>query len=103
MAGGVAPDGWTRRADRRYDRKRKGLAQLYVLIIKEKSDSWAGRSPFGTEHATRQAAEAELLDYVRRNWDAEMGTDPPEDPEEMIQEYFSEVLEAYEIREVRTA
>jgi len=28
-----------------------------------------------------------------------MGTEPPEDPGEMVAEYFSEVLEAYEIRE----
>jgi hypothetical protein len=52
-----------------------------------------------TEHATQIAAEAELLDYVRRNWDAEVGTEPPNDSAEMIQEYFSDVLESYEIAE----
>jgi hypothetical protein len=38
-----------------------------------------------------------LRDYVQRNWDAEVGTEPPDDPDEMVQEYFAEALEAYEI------
>ena len=71
----------------------------YILTIRERNDSWAGRSPTSSEHATRGDAEAALCEYVRRNWDAEMGTEPPEDPGEMVAEYFSEVLEAYEIRE----
>jgi len=41
-----------------------------------------------------------LLDYVKRNWEAEMGTDPPDDPEQMVVEYFDEALEAYDIQEV---
>ena len=71
----------------------------YILTIKERNDSWAGRSPIVSEFATRVAAEAELRDYVEHNWDAEMDTDRPADPDEMIEEYFESVLEAYEILE----
>ena len=71
----------------------------FTLIIKERGGSWAGRSPVTSVHPARAEAEAALLDYVRRNWDAEIGTDSPEDPAEMIAEYFDEVLEDYEIVE----
>ena len=37
--------------------------------------------------------------YVRRNWEAEIGTEQPEDPAQMVQAYFAEALEAYEIVE----
>src|ERR1039458_4219483 len=40
-----------------------------------------------------------LHEYVRRNWAAEVGTEPPDDPGEMIEEYFEEVLESYDIIE----
>jgi hypothetical protein len=53
---------------------------------------------------TRAEAEAELRDYVQRNWDAEIGTERPTAPEEAVAEYFSEVLEKYDIAEaVRAA
>ena len=71
----------------------------FILTIRERSHSWAGRPPAQSEHATRVDAEAELLQYVRRNWDAEVCTEPPDDPGEMIQEYFAEVLESYDIIE----
>lgn len=71
----------------------------YILTIRERNSSWAGRSPVVSEHASRGEAEAELRDYVQRNWDTEMDTNPPDDPDEMIQEYFETVLEAYEILE----
>jgi hypothetical protein len=71
----------------------------FLLTIRERNHSWAGRSPITTAHDNRADAEPALLDYVRRNWDADMGTDPPEDPKELIQEYFSDVLEVYEIME----
>ena len=71
----------------------------YVLTIRERNDSWAGRSPAISERATRGEAEAALRDYVQRNWNADMGTEPPDDPGEMGAEYFSEVLEAHEILE----
>ena len=71
----------------------------FTLTIKERGHSWAGRPPLTTVHATRAEAEAELLKYVQLNWESEMGTDPPNEPTEMIAEYFSEVLEAYEVRE----
>jgi hypothetical protein len=71
----------------------------YILTIRERNDSWAGRSPVVSEHATRGEAEAALREYVERNWDAEVGTEPPDDPDAIVQEYFAEVLEAYEILE----
>ena len=39
------------------------------------------------------------MEYVHRNWGAEMGTEAPADSGEMVEEYFSEVLEAYDIVE----
>jgi hypothetical protein len=71
----------------------------YILTIRERNHSWAGRSPAASEHASREDAEAALRDYVRRNWDAEMGTERPSDSGKMVEEYFGEVLEAYEILE----
>jgi hypothetical protein len=71
----------------------------FILTIRERSHSWAGRPPARSEHASRVDAEAELLQYVRRNWAAEVGTEPPDDPGEMIEEYFEEVLESYDIIE----
>ena len=72
----------------------------YVLKIRELGHSWAGRPPVRSSHASRAEAEAELADYVRQNWAAEMDGDPvPEDPAQMIDEYFASVLEAYEISE----
>jgi hypothetical protein len=71
----------------------------FVLTIRERNDSWAGRPPIVSTYATRAEAEAELRDYVGHNWDAEMDTDRPDDPDEMIEEYFEYVLEAYEIVE----
>jgi hypothetical protein len=47
----------------------------------------------------RADADTALLDYVRRNWDAEVGTEQPDDHDTMIREYFDEVLETYEITE----
>jgi hypothetical protein len=39
-------------------------------------------------YATCVEAERALLEYVRRDWDAEVGTDQPDDPHKMIDEYF---------------
>ena len=61
----------------------------FTLTIRERNNSWAGRSPATSVHATRAEAEAELLEYVRRNWEAEMETDPSDDAAEMIEKYFS--------------
>jgi hypothetical protein len=69
----------------------------FILTIRERDHSWAGRGPVTSTHDTRADAEAALLDYVRRNWDAEVGTEPPDDADTIVQEYFAEVLEAYEI------
>lgn len=70
---------------------------LFLLTITEKNGSWAGRPPFTSTHGTREDAEVALIDYVQRNWDAEVGTEPPSDPEEMVAEYFDDVLETYTI------
>lgn len=69
----------------------------YILIIKERNHSWAGRPPVRSTHATRSEAEVAVAEYVARNWDAEVGDERPTDPAEMVEEYFAEVLEAYEI------
>ena len=39
----------------------------YILTIREKGHSWAGRGPVSSVHASRDAAKEELLEYVRRN------------------------------------
>jgi hypothetical protein len=70
----------------------------FVLVIGERGNSWAGRPPRSSIHATREAAEGELENFVRNNWDSELGGDElPEDPDEMIDYYFENVLERYEI------
>ena len=72
----------------------------FTLGIKERGYSWAGRPPRVTNHATHEEAEAELLQYVRDNWDTELDSDdPPDDPAVMVQEYFTDVLESYNITE----
>ena len=71
----------------------------HSLMIGERNDSWAGRSREQSQQASREEAEAALPECVQRNWVAEMGTEPPHDPDETVPEYCSEVHEAYEIRE----
>jgi hypothetical protein len=72
----------------------------FVLIIRERGHSWAGRGPLATTHATRVEAEASLVDWVKENWDVEMDGDPlPDDEEDMIRQYFDFVLQEYEIAE----
>jgi hypothetical protein len=50
-------------------------------------------------HRSREEAQAELLDYVRENWDDKIDEDPPEDEEELIDQYFDQTLEEYAISE----
>jgi len=69
----------------------------FILTIRERGNAWAGRGPVSSEHATRRDAEASLVEYVRQNWTAEMGEEPPADEGKMIGRYFEHVLEAYEI------
>ena len=70
----------------------------YTLVIGERGHSWAGRPPRATLHATREEAEAELLNFVQNNWGSELPDDErPNDPDEMIEHYFEYVLERYEI------
>jgi hypothetical protein len=72
----------------------------FVLMIRECNYSWAGRGPIAETYATREEAEADLADYVRRNWDAKMGDDPPEDDNELVEQYFDWVHEEYDIAEI---
>jgi hypothetical protein len=70
----------------------------FILIIGERSNSWAGRPSRATMHASRQEAESEVLAFVQRNWDSELGNDErPDDADEMIEYYFENVPERYEI------
>ena len=71
----------------------------FLLTIRERNDSWAGRGPSVSTYPTRGEAEAALLDYVLHNWEGEVGTDQPNDPEDMVREYFDAVFEAYDIVE----
>ena len=60
-----------------------------------------GSQPGSTVHRTREDASAALAHYVKRNWTAEMDDLPPSDEEEMVSQYFSGVLEDYQISETR--
>ena len=72
----------------------------FVLVISEVRNSWAGRGPLASTHATKAEAHAALVDWVRENWDVEMdGDELPEDEEEMIRQYFEFVLQEYDIAE----
>lgn len=44
-------------------------------------------------------ARAALIAYVTENWEVELEGEPPTNHDEMVRQYFEEVLEAYEIRE----
>jgi len=70
----------------------------YILTIQERNHSWAGRGPVRSEHATKEEAQATLIEYVSRNWDAEIGTEAPEDPNELVDAYFADALETYSIQ-----
>jgi hypothetical protein len=70
----------------------------FVLMIRERGCSWAGRGPIAVIHPSKEEAQAELLDDVRENWDAKMGDDLPED-DQLIEMYFDQVLEEYVITE----
>ena len=65
----------------------------FVLIIRERGSSWAGRDPIATIHPSREEAEAELLAYVREMWEVKMDQVPPEDDDEIVERYFAKVLE----------
>ena len=69
----------------------------YILMIRERRYSWGGRGPIAMTFPTEEAAKAELLDYVRENWHWD---DPPEDEDDLIEEYFDGVHEEYDIAEI---
>jgi hypothetical protein len=68
----------------------------FVLMIRERGCSWAGRGPIAVIHPSEEATQADLLDYVRENWDARLGDDPPEDDDELVEQYFDWVLEEHD-------
>ena len=73
----------------------------FLLMIRERRNSWAGRGPIAIIHPSEEAAHADLLDHVRKNWDDEMNVDPPEDDGDgLIEMYFDQVPEEYVITEV---
>ena len=104
------PDEVQRRSEKQYEGTGHDVVEFerspstvpFALTISERGHSWAGRPAVRSVHDTREQAKAALLDYVRRNWNAEVGTAPPEPPDEMIAAYFEDVLEAYEISERET-
>jgi hypothetical protein len=71
----------------------------FVLMIRERNCYWAGRNPIATIHSSEEEAQAELVDYVRENWDDKMNEDPPADDDELIEQYFDQELEEYVITE----
>jgi hypothetical protein len=52
-------------------------------------------------HFSRE--EAQLVDYVRENWDPKMDQAPPDDDDELIDQYFDSVLKEYVIAEAAYA
>lgn len=71
----------------------------YVLMIRETHHSWSGRGPITVIHPSEEAAQAGLANYVRENWNAVMHEDPPEDDDELVEQYFEYALEEYDIGE----
>ncbi len=72
----------------------------FILTIRDRGDSWAGRSPCTSEHRTESGARAALVAYVKENWESELEGQPPADEDDMVTEYFENVREAYEISEL---
>jgi len=71
----------------------------FVLMIRKRRGPWEGRGLIATIHSTEEDAQANLVDYVRENWDAKMDNDPPKTADELIEAYFDHVLEEYAISE----
>lgn len=61
----------------------------FVLMIRELRGAWGDRGPITEIFPTREEAEAELLDYVRENWEENMYEDLPEDQDELVERYFA--------------
>lgn len=72
----------------------------FIFTLRERAESWAGRERVTRVHRTRAEAVMALVDYARRNWGAEMHEEPPADEEELVERYFEDVLEVYEITEI---
>lgn len=71
----------------------------FVLMIRELRGAWGDRGPITKICPTQEEAEAELLDYVRENWEENMYEDFPEDEDALVEKYFDCVPEAYDIAE----
>jgi len=81
--------------------RRNGIHTCHSRSPSANAETRGGaRSGHQQPQKPRAAAESELVDYVRRNWNAEMeGEGPPDDGQGMVDRYFEHVLEAYEITE----
>jgi len=55
--------------------------------------------PAPSPESLSSPAQADLLAYVRENWDSRVGDDLPEDDDELIEQYFDCVHEEYDIAE----
>ena len=87
-------------ADRNKGEPNGGGSMPYVLMIRERQSSRAGHGQIANTHATWEEAHAELVAYVRENWNARMDEGPPKDDEdELIVRYFEQTLEEYDIAE----
>jgi hypothetical protein len=64
----------------------------FMLIISERSHSWAGRPPIVTTHSTRE--KADLLDFVKENGTAGMDEELPEgvDDKELLERNSDEMF-----------
>lgn len=72
----------------------------FILTIRERGSSWAGRGSVTSLHKTRHEAQVAVVAYVRDNWDSETDADePPSDEEELVRQYFENVPESYDITE----
>jgi len=58
----------------------------------------------GYQHASDAPGRGGRCPYLcADNWEEEMGTVPPDDPQAMVKEYFDEVMEQYEITDADVA
>ena len=69
----------------------------FVLVIRATGNQWSGRDPVTSLHATRDEAQVELIDFVKRNWEDTDEDKMPDDPVEMIDLFFELVDMQYEI------
>jgi len=57
----------------------------FALTIRKRGNSRAGRAPVTSLHKSRPEAVAALAEYVRQNWDEEIGEEKPFTADETVQ------------------